>query len=35
MLVRSSDDAINGARRGYSFTPSEHRLMLKLSYMFG
>ncbi len=35
MRVRSSDDAINGARRGYSFTPSEHRLMLKLSYMFG
>lgn len=33
--VRSSDGAINGARRGYSFTPGEHRLMLKLSYMFG
>lgn len=33
--IRSSDSAINGARRGYAFTPGEHRLMLKVSYMFG
>ena len=33
--IRSSDSAINGARRGYSFKPGEHRLMLKVSYMFG
>jgi opacity protein-like surface antigen len=35
MRLRATDSAINGAKRGYSFTPTEHRLMLKLSYMFG
>jgi opacity protein-like surface antigen len=34
IIPRPSNQVINGAQVGYSFKPSEHRLMVKLSYKF-
>jgi opacity protein-like surface antigen len=35
MIIRSDTTASQGATRGFFFTPSEQRLLVKLSYMFG
>ena len=31
---RSDTVAVNGVRRGYSFSPNEHRLVAKINYLF-
>jgi hypothetical protein len=32
--IRKIDETINGAKRAYSYKPSEHRLLLTISYKF-